>query len=63
MKESSEARCPAVVRCAVVAAWLNLAAAVILTVSFTVRHQLLAVALPTLATQSLPTLGMSLATT
>jgi hypothetical protein len=49
---------PAVVTYAIAAAWLHWVLAVILTVSYTARPQLLGVALPTLGTQALLTLGM-----
>lgn len=49
---------PVIVTAAVVAAWLNWSLAVMVTVCATIRPQLLGVALPTLATQALLTLGM-----
>lgn len=49
---------PTAVTYALAAAWLHWVLAVILTVSYTARPQLLGVALPTLATQALLTMGM-----
>lgn len=49
---------PAVVTYAIAAAWLHWVLSVVLTVACTVRPQLLGVALPTLGTQALLTLGM-----
>lgn len=49
---------PAAVTYAMAAAWLHWVLAVVLTVTYTARPQLLGVALPTLGTQALLTLGM-----
>jgi hypothetical protein len=49
---------PRVVTYAVAAAWLNWFAAALITVTTTARPELLGVALPTLGTQALLTLGM-----
>lgn len=49
---------PAVVTYAVAAAWLNWFTAALITVTTTARPELLGVALPTLGTQALLTLGM-----
>lgn len=49
---------PAAVSYAMAAAWLHWVLAVILTVAYTARPQLLGVALPTLGTQALLTMGM-----